>query len=761
MKASVVIVTFKRPGKAVELTKAIRKVHKDIEIIIVDQENSSGISKSEQEKAQIQYFNLPLANISTARNKGWQNASNDIVIFLDDDVEITPKTIAAHIAVYDQADIVGVAGRVINDEDNLSENTGVLTGKTNILASSFLQQFWSTKKQYVDYVYGCNMSFRKSALQKVKGFDPFFNRIFDDVDIGRRIKKFGKILFEPKALLYHHKAKSGGTRTSMKDKMSMIYKNYGYFIAKHVLFPFSLITLLLRTRTALYEAPFAVKDLVKGYVSYIYLHTSVQVTFLSFAIIVILRLWKVAEFFSFNFDEEYQASLAWEQVKNFHPIWIGVSASNIGYYLGPGFTYLNAFLFKLSNGDPVSLAWFSALFGLITTISVYYITRELFNSKAALIAMTIYGGSAFLNFFDRRFWNPTPIPFITLWLVYSLIKGQSNHRWYILTALLVGASLNAHLALILLFPLVCISILFNAKKIQFPVWIGMGISYFFLTLPLLIFDFVHNFDNLRAPLLFIINRGSGEGTLSLSSITSHAAVFFQTLGRIWFMGFHTNIQDEQCLGAHCLITPAKPLLILVSVLLLGYYFWRNLRNSNSAHIYILSGMLLYALGFMFYSGYSAEYYLLGFFILFAVSAGWILSKIKPFVVLLLLSLFLIFNSYTVFASNQEQYGLVTRKHLIQKIMTEVGDSPYSLETYGNDPRKYHPYGGWRFLFKIYGKTPTQSFADEFFGWIYQDEITNKPPILRVVISDTIPYKSNFSPLKTFHEGTYYGYIFKI
>ncbi len=181
-------------------------------------------------------------------------------------------------------------------------------------------------------------------------------------------------------------------------------------------------------------------------------------------IISILRLWRVPDYFSFNFDEEYQASLAWEQVKDFHPIWIGVSASNVGYYLGPGFTYLNALLFRISSGDPVSLAWFSALFGLVTTGSVYYITRNLFNNKAATIAIIVYGGSAMINFFDRRFWNPTPIPFITIWPIYSLIKGRKNSQWYILSVLLAGLSLHIHLSLILLFPLIGISILLQFKN---------------------------------------------------------------------------------------------------------------------------------------------------------------------------------------------------------------------------------------------------------------------------------------------------------
>jgi len=51
-------------------------------------------------------------------------------------------------------------------------------------------------------------------------------------------------------------------------------------------------------------------------------------------------------------------------------------------------------------------------------------------------------------------------------------------------------------------------------------------------------------------------------------------------------------------------------------------------------------------------------------------------------------------------------------------MTIIGDKPYALENYGKDPRKYHSYGGWRYLFRVYGKKPARAFADEFFGWIY-------------------------------------------
>jgi len=147
--------------------------------------------------------------------------------------------------------------------------------------------------------------------------------------------------------------------------------------------------------------------------------------------ILFLRFWKVPELFNFTFSEEMQAVMAWEQIKNFHPIWIGVSAANINYYLGPGFTYLNAILFYFSKGDPVILSYFSALLGFVTVISLFYITNNLFSKNIAIFSSIIYGCSTLINLHDRRFWNPTPIPFITLWLIFSLIKAKQNTNWYI------------------------------------------------------------------------------------------------------------------------------------------------------------------------------------------------------------------------------------------------------------------------------------------------------------------------------------------
>ena len=231
MKASIIIPTFDRPGLAEKLKLQIEKFHgKEYEIIIIK----------------------PTGNTSITKNQGIQKSRGEVVIFFDDDVELTKQTIPAHLAAYQNPETVGVAGRVINDGEKIPNATKVETGRTNLLGTKFDYKFWSTKKQEVDFVYGCNMSFRKNALLEVKGFDESFPKIFEEIDITKRIKKLGKIHFEPQALVYHHKASSGGIRAEeKKEKQKLIFENYGRYLAKNIFFPLSIISLFLRLRTAL------------------------------------------------------------------------------------------------------------------------------------------------------------------------------------------------------------------------------------------------------------------------------------------------------------------------------------------------------------------------------------------------------------------------------------------------------------------------------------------------------------------------------
>ncbi|MCX6731168.1 MAG: glycosyltransferase family 39 protein [Candidatus Roizmanbacteria bacterium] len=382
-------------------------------------------------------------------------------------------------------------------------------------------------------------------------------------------------------------------------------------------------------------------------------------SFIVVGFLVFVRFYRAVNFFTFNFDEEYQALMAYEQVKDFHPIWIGVSASNIGFYLGPGFTYLNAFLFKLTHGDPVSIAYFAPLLGVLTGLSIYFVSKELFSKKVATLATIFYLGSSLMNFLDRRFWNPLPIPFITIWLFYFLYKAQKDTRYFIGVSFLLAASLHVHLSLLVFWPVALFYAIKNIKKISLKTWILSITTYVIIISPLLVFDFVHNFDNISAPLRFIQNKNIEHQKVTAGTINSHWAVWMDSLSRYLYIAPVTDLQNEQCLGQHCAITPGNKWIGIISLFALGYLVFGALKDKKKQ--YLLLMIVFSMVFFILYPGYSAEYYLLNFFVLFPIVLALFFEVLPIIVTVVVLTLFLLFNSLTVMNSTQAQYGLTARK----------------------------------------------------------------------------------------------------
>lgn len=486
------------------------------------------------------------------------------------------------------------------------------------------------------------------------------------------------------------------------------------------------------------------------------LNRNIVIFALIFFILLIFRFYKVAEFFSFNFDEEYQANLAWEQVKNFHPIWIGVSASNVNYYLGPGFTYLNALLFKISQGDPVILGYFAVSTGIVTTASIYFVTKSLFSQKAALFAALFYLGSAFFNFYDRRFWNPLPIPFISIWLFYALVKAHTNKMLFIVIGMLIATALHVHLSLLVFLPVILFVMIKNIKTISWKVWSLMAGAYLFITSPLLIYDLNHNFDNLLFPLRFFQKTQDTEHSFTFTDLRNHLDSFITVMQRLWFLSFHTNIQTEHLLGPHMFPVRNYWPLWLLSLIILFWFFYQAYKNTKYRLLAVIYVLFIFA--YLGYPGGTVEYFLLGFLTLFTIAVGLFLTRIPRPLSYTIMLVFLVSNILVITTSNQQEYGIMTRKKIINTIMDKVDGNTFYLETVGRDARKYHPYGGWRHLFRVYGRTPTQSNADDFFGWIYQNELTDVKPKLRVIISEDIPYKTDKKIIFQTKQGAYYGYI---
>jgi hypothetical protein len=63
--------------------------------------------------------------------------------------------------------------------------------------------------QVAEHVPGCNMAFRRGALEAINGFDPQFRKAGDDVDLCWRLQQAGYwITFAPGAFVWHHRRQS-------------------------------------------------------------------------------------------------------------------------------------------------------------------------------------------------------------------------------------------------------------------------------------------------------------------------------------------------------------------------------------------------------------------------------------------------------------------------------------------------------------------------------------------------------------------------
>jgi len=437
----------------------------------------------------------------------------------------------------------------------------------------------------------------------------------------------------------------------------------------------------------------------------------ILVLFIAF---VFIRFFKVPDFFNFGIDEEYQALLSWSIVKDFHIILIGVSASNIGYYLGPGLTYLGALLLWLSKGNPLIFAYFASFVGVSTAISLYFVVKSIFNQRTAIVSFIFYCFSPFAFYYDRRYW-PIGVPLIALWLFFSLVKAFKNPRWLLFTTLLMGVSYHLHISLWLFWPIILFVFVFliSKRKISLAIIFQSVLIFFISTLPLFVFDLVHNFDNLLMPLKLITRDKSAT---YVSSPISRIPQFVQNITKIWLMNSNllTNYLLFSLFSIFCLYLLFKQKTVRIRIL--------------------LSVIFLFFIGFIFFPSPMQEYYFVLVLPFVVIISSLFLESLANFKYLLLI-IFVLINSWSIFKN--PTFGSYKLKiEVIKKASLIVKKSPFSLETKG----AYISNGGWRYLFQSSGLTPVQSSADSMFGWIYPDEISQTKPKYKVVILNNQTYK---------------------
>ncbi len=187
-----------------------------------------------------------IKGLCVARNLALQATTTDLILYLDDDVVPSPELVTQHVQTYaDYPQALGVAGaeeidataqpsrvkglirqgliwalrpylRWHSDYRSCLDAAGYPVGLITH-TGLFLCDFAHTVGCRVMTARGCNMSFRREALQAIAGFDEGFigNARREETDACLRLLKAfpdGEIRFNPAARLLHLMSPTGGCR---------------------------------------------------------------------------------------------------------------------------------------------------------------------------------------------------------------------------------------------------------------------------------------------------------------------------------------------------------------------------------------------------------------------------------------------------------------------------------------------------------------------------------------------------------------------
>jgi hypothetical protein len=268
---SIVICTSDRPNfleKALKSLELIR--YQNFEVIVIDASSTTETSErvrrlSSTNKYKLKFHKVEDKNISSSRNLGIKLASGSIVAFFDDDAIPPSEWIEQLLVTYSlHGDKCAAVGGTVRDLTRPGYPLQFCRGITNLFsetiairpadAANYNKQngFW------FNGLMGTNSSFRKDLLEKINGYDEFFDYFLDETDVCLRLIQAGYQVHYADVTMEHYPQPSHN-RIDQKHLTCWysLAKNTTYFAFKHgfkkVPFPifFARLTLLLTYRCLL------------------------------------------------------------------------------------------------------------------------------------------------------------------------------------------------------------------------------------------------------------------------------------------------------------------------------------------------------------------------------------------------------------------------------------------------------------------------------------------------------------------------------
>jgi len=497
------------------------------------------------------------------------------------------------------------------------------------------------------------------------------------------------------------------------------------------------------------------------------------------ALAIFLRFYKISELHFFTYDQSRDALYIKRMIVEHKWRLLGTQTSYPGVYCPP-FYYYSAMPFLWLFGlNPVGLDVYTAFFGVLTVVLIWYVADKFFGKPAGILIAPIYATMPLIVELSRRAWNLNTLPFFALLTIYFLWRVWQSWQFkdLVIASALFGYTISLHMGAPVVVPVLLVSWLryWQKTKKAKPVIFAFLVFFFFLS-PVVIFDFRHQHLLTKDFIRFFfyekrvgVSKESFLGPVFTSFFTIFSVLFSgnfskMTGGPLDFSGKIGNLKDFFTKPMPISVVAHKPLsfeyqwwgpvlMILTSVV--SIFWWKKNRETKKSLKPNISLGLIWSwilIGVFLSRFYQGKFYFFYYTFLFpmpflllslTLRHGWTKRFLRP----LIATAAVLIVGYNLSRIKTFETPQRTIKDLVLVAQTISQDNPpdldFNLATNQVDPDRWdHNAVDYRYFVEAY-------FGQKPLDWLPEDY--QKAQVLYLIDEDSIenPIKSPIMEIATF------------
>jgi GT2 family glycosyltransferase len=241
---SIIIPVFNRLELTRDCLKALQaNTSGNYETIVVNNASTDGTTEflKEQENAGAlrHIANSENQGFARACNQGAQAARGSLMLFLNNDTQVTPNWLTTMIHAA-QRPHVGIVGAKLLYADTRIQHAGIgfingVPDHPHRYAAADAPQVNQFRE--LDMVTGACLMIHRELYLKLAGFDEAYRNGVEDIDLCVRARAAGwKVVYEPKATVYHLEGQSAGRFNHVKENLGIFFTRWGKSFDKNTNF---------------------------------------------------------------------------------------------------------------------------------------------------------------------------------------------------------------------------------------------------------------------------------------------------------------------------------------------------------------------------------------------------------------------------------------------------------------------------------------------------------------------------------------------